>query len=84
MHLCVITVMVGVAAVWFTYFSPHLQARIIVVHVLLAILIGGGARAVFRRGGPPARRADGAMYAAKTEGHNRVRVAEGQMPQGMR
>lgn len=68
MHLCVITVMVGVAAVWFTYFSPHLQARIIVVHVLLAILIGSGARAVFRRGGPRGRvpRITGALFALVT------------------
>ena len=65
MRLFVITVMVGVAAVWFTFFAPDLQARIIIVHVLLAILIGTGARAVFRRGGPRGRlpRITGALFA---------------------
>jgi len=68
MRLFVITVMVGLAAVWFTFLTPHLQARIIIVHVLLAMLIGGGARAVFRRGGPRGRvpRITGALFALVT------------------
>lgn len=68
MRLYVITVMVGIAAVWFTFFAPNLQSRIIVVHVLLAILIGSGARAVFRRGGPRGRvpRFTGALFALVT------------------
>lgn len=67
-RLYLITAMVGVAAVWFTFFWPHLQARIIVVHVLLAVLIGGGARAVFRRGGPRGRlpRITGALFVLVT------------------
>lgn len=68
MRLYVLTVMVGAAAVWLTFVTPHLQARIIVVHVLLAILIGSGARAVFRHGGPRGRvpRITGALFALVT------------------
>ncbi len=68
MLLSVITVMLGAAAVWFTFFAPHLQSRIIIVHVLLAILIGSGARAVFRRDGPRGRvpRITGALFALVT------------------
>lgn len=67
-RLYLITVMVGVAAVWFTFFAPHLHARIIIVHVLLAALVGSGARAVFRYGGPRGRlpRITGALFALVT------------------
>ncbi|MCX7043373.1 MAG: diguanylate cyclase [Gammaproteobacteria bacterium] len=68
LRLSAITVLVGVAAIWFTFVSPHLQVRIILVHVLLAMLIGSGARAVFRRGGPRGRvpRITGALFALVT------------------
>ena len=67
-RLCLITVLVGTAATWFTFVAPHLQARIIIVHILLAVLIGSGARAVFRRGGPRGRvpRVTGALFAVVT------------------
>ena len=68
LRLVVISLMVGVAAVWFTLFQPHLQARIIIEHVLLAVLIGSSARAVFRRGGPSGRvpRITGTLFALVT------------------
>ena len=68
MRLFVITALVGIAAIWFTFFAPHLQSRIIIVHVLLAVLLGSSARAVFRRAGPRGRvpRITGALFALVT------------------
>ncbi len=68
MRLSVITAMVCAAAIWFTFLAPDLQARITAIHVLLAVLLGSSARAVFRRGGPQGRvpRITGALFALVT------------------
>lgn len=67
-RLYAIVLLVTVASVWFTEIAPDPQWRIASLHLLLAVLIGSGARAVFRRGGPRGRvpRVTGAAFAAVT------------------
>ena len=68
LRLVVVAVLVAVLAHVFTSVWPSLQARVFAIHVLLAIMIGSGARAVFRRDGPQGRvpRVTGWLFAVLT------------------
>ena len=63
-----VVLLVAFSGVWFTEVQPHPQARMASLNLLLAMLLGSGARAVFRRGGPRGRvpRITGAIFAAIT------------------
>ena len=67
-RLVVVAVLVAVLSVWFINVAPNLNARVFTNHVLLAIMIGSGARAVFRRNGPRGQvpRITGALFALVT------------------
>jgi diguanylate cyclase (GGDEF)-like protein len=68
LRLYVTTVLVAVFSVWYELVQPNLQWRVVSVSILLAVLIGSCARAVFRRGGPVGRvpRVTGALFAFAT------------------
>jgi diguanylate cyclase (GGDEF)-like protein len=67
-RLAVVVLAVAVAGIWFSEVQPSLQGRIASLNLLVAVLLGSGARAVFRHGGPRGRvpRITGAIFATVT------------------
>ncbi len=67
-RLVIVALLVLLIAVWFTSISPNLGLRVFGIHAMLAIMIGSGARAVFRRNGPKGRvpRVTGFLFALVT------------------
>ena len=54
-RLVVVTALVSLGAVWFTAIQPDLQLRVLSLQLLLAVLLGSSARAVYRQDGPRGR-----------------------------
>lgn len=52
LRLYVTTALITAAATWFSFFHPSQHWRTVVLPLLLAVLVGSSARAIFRRGGP--------------------------------
>lgn len=68
LRLVVVAVLVAVLNVWLTSVAYDLNTRVVMNHTMLAIMIGSGARAVFRRDGPRGRvpRITGWLFALVT------------------
>jgi diguanylate cyclase (GGDEF)-like protein len=68
LRLVVVAILVALLNIWFTNVSYDLHLRVLMNHTMLAIMIGSGARAVFRRNGPRGRvpRITGWLFALVT------------------